>query len=115
MENKMSLPLIMAPLAGITDSVCRRIVKSFGADITYSEMISSRGLWYKDKKTKELLYFEKEENPIISRRREIINIKADINNIETEMGLRWQSRRTGAHLSHKSEKLQQTPEQYSTK
>ena len=31
------------------------------------------------------------------------------------MGLRWQSRRTGAHLSHKSEKLQQTPEQYSTK
>lgn len=65
MENKMSLPLIMAPLAGITDSVCRRIVKSFGADITYSEMISSRGLWYKDKKTKELLYFEKEETPIV--------------------------------------------------
>ncbi len=61
----MSLPLVMAPLAGITDSVCRRIVKAHGADITYSEMISSRGLWYKDKKTKELLYFEKEETPII--------------------------------------------------
>ena len=65
MENKSSPPLIMAPLAGITDSVCRRIVKEFGADITFSEMISSRGLWYKDKKTKELLYFEKEETPIV--------------------------------------------------
>ncbi len=65
MENITPLPLIMAPLAGITDSVFRRIVKSFGADVTYSEMISSRGLYYKDKKTKELLYFEKEETPII--------------------------------------------------
>ena len=55
----------MAPMAGITDSVCRRIVKEYGADITYSEMVSSRGLWYKDKKTKELLHIEKEETPVI--------------------------------------------------
>ncbi len=61
----MSLPLIMAPLAGITDSVFRRIVKSYGADITFSEMISSRGLWYKDKKTKELLYFQNDETPLV--------------------------------------------------
>ena len=49
------IPLIMAPLAGITDSVFRRIVKQFGADIVYTEMVSAKGLYYGDKKTRLLL------------------------------------------------------------
>lgn len=59
------LPLSMAPLAGITDSVFRRLVKEQGADITYSEMVSSRGLFYKDKKSKELLSHTPEEDPFV--------------------------------------------------
>jgi len=59
------MPLSMAPLAGITDSVFRRLVKEQGADITYSEMVSSRGLFYKDTKSKELLFHTPEETPFV--------------------------------------------------
>lgn len=64
--QKFSRPILaMAPMAGITDSVCRQIVKLFGAEITYTEMISSRGIFYKDEKTGNLLSFEENERPII--------------------------------------------------
>ncbi len=48
--QRQSIPLIMAPLAGITDSVFRRIVKRFWADIVYTEMVSAKGLYYGDKR-----------------------------------------------------------------
>lgn len=57
-------PLHMAPMAGITDSVTRQIVRSCGADIVYSEMVSSRGIFYKDKKTHTLMAFDSCERPI---------------------------------------------------
>ncbi len=56
--------ILLAPLAGFTDSAYRRIVKSFAAGIVYTEMVSSMGIFYKDKKTVELLRFSKEERPI---------------------------------------------------
>ena len=65
MEKYAKLPLIMAPLAGITDSVFRRIVKEYGADITYSEMVSSRGIYYNDAKSKELMLYTPEETPFV--------------------------------------------------
>ena len=49
-ENKVFL----APLAGISDRAFREICVSFGADITVSEMISAKGLYYKDKNTARL-------------------------------------------------------------
>jgi tRNA-dihydrouridine synthase B len=57
-------PLHMAPMAGITDSVTRQIVRDCGADIVYSEMVSSRGIYYKDKKTHTLMAFDACEHPI---------------------------------------------------
>ncbi len=56
--------LFLAPMAGITDRAFRQICKEHGADITVTEMISSRGIYYKDKKTKELLTFSNAERPI---------------------------------------------------
>ena len=56
--------LFLAPMAGITDRAFRLICKEHGADILVSEMISSRGIYYKDKKTKDLLSFSNEERPI---------------------------------------------------
>ena len=56
--------ILLAPLAGFTDSAYRRIVKSFAAGIVYTEMVSSMGIFYKDKKTLDLLHFYKEEQPI---------------------------------------------------
>ncbi len=57
-------PLHMAPMAGITDSVTRNIVRACGADVVYSEMVSSRGIFYKDKKTHTLMRFDDRERPI---------------------------------------------------
>ncbi len=56
--------LFLAPMAGITDRAFRQICKENGADILVTEMISSRGIYYKDKKTKELLSFSDAEQPI---------------------------------------------------
>jgi len=60
----MNIKLYLAPLAGISDSPFRRICRRYGADIVCTEMISSRGIYYKDKKTAELLSFSDEEQPI---------------------------------------------------
>ena len=57
--------LILAPMAGITDQGFRKICRKYGADITVSEMISSKGIFYNDKKSIDLLRYEKDEQPIV--------------------------------------------------
>lgn len=58
-------PFVMAPLAGITDVPMRRLAKEQGAAMVYSEMISAKGLLYKDKNTERLLLTNPEEAPLI--------------------------------------------------
>lgn len=36
-------PIIMAPMAGITNVAYRRLVKEFGAGLVVSEMVSDKG------------------------------------------------------------------------
>ncbi len=57
--------LCAAPLHGITNSSQRRIFKKFGADVVFTEMVSSMGLQYQNKKTINKTYFTKYEKPII--------------------------------------------------
>ncbi len=47
--------IFLAPMAGITDLSYRKICRRWGAYMTYSEMISAKGLYYKDRKTHELM------------------------------------------------------------
>lgn len=56
--------IILAPLAGITETVFRSICKKFGADILFSEMVSAEGLLHGSKATEELLMFEQKERPV---------------------------------------------------
>ncbi|MBD3170103.1 MAG: tRNA dihydrouridine synthase DusB [candidate division Zixibacteria bacterium] len=56
--------LFSAPLAGISDSVFRRICRRYGADAVVSEMVSARGLSYRDRKTLKYLEFSESERPI---------------------------------------------------
>lgn len=58
-------PFVMAPLAGITDVPMRALVKEQGAAMVFSEMISAKGLWYKDKNTERLLLTTPEEAPLM--------------------------------------------------
>lgn len=57
--------IILAPMAGVTDLAFRTVCKKYGADLAVSEMVSSRGLHYKDKKTSELLKTSEEDSPLI--------------------------------------------------
>ena len=56
--------IILAPMAGITDKAFRRICKEYGAGLVCTEMVSSKGLYYKDDKTKLLLDTNYEKRPI---------------------------------------------------
>lgn len=49
-------PFLLAPLAGVTDAVMRRLCKEQGAAMTCTEMVSAKGLYYGDRKTPKLLY-----------------------------------------------------------
>ncbi len=48
-------PLVLGPMAGVTDWAFRTICAQLGADITVTEMVSSRALCYQDQKSKKLL------------------------------------------------------------
>ncbi len=48
-------PLFLGPMAGVTDWAFRTICGELGADVTVTEMVSSRALVYKDKKSAALL------------------------------------------------------------
>lgn len=61
---KMSKAIIYAPLAGISDSPARRIAVKHGADMTFSELISSEGVIRDSKRTLALAKFDNLERPI---------------------------------------------------
>ena len=48
-------PVFLAPMAGVTDWAYRTICAQMGAGVTVTEMVSSRALVYKDKKSAKLL------------------------------------------------------------
>jgi tRNA-dihydrouridine synthase B len=47
--------LILAPMAGVTDSVYRKLCYRFGASLTVTEMVSAKGLYYSSEATGDLL------------------------------------------------------------
>ena len=55
----------LAPMAGITDLAFRTVARNCGAALCYSEMISAKGLYYKDKKTNDLLLTNSYDAPLI--------------------------------------------------
>ena len=57
--------LALAPLAGFTDLPFRSVVKKFGADVTFSEMISANALRYGSEKTLKMLTKSPLETPYI--------------------------------------------------
>ena len=48
-------PLFLAPMAGVTDWAFRTVCARLGADVTVTEMVSSRALVYQDQKSAKLL------------------------------------------------------------
>ena len=56
--------IVFAPMAGISNESYRSIIKSMGAGLIYSEMVSDKGIFYNSKKTLDLLKINDEERPI---------------------------------------------------
>lgn len=52
---ELNNPLFLAPMAGVTDWAFRTICAKLGADVTVTEMVSSRALVYQDQKSAKLL------------------------------------------------------------
>lgn len=63
-DLKLANNLILAPLAGVTDVTFRTICKEFGVALTFTEMISAKGLMYDNKNTCELLKTSEIEKPV---------------------------------------------------
>ena len=62
-EIKLAAPLALAPMAGITDLPFRLICCRLGCGMTVSEMVSAKGLLYKNVKTTEMLRIDDGERP----------------------------------------------------
>ena len=59
--------ILLAPMAGITDLPFRLICEMHGEGLTCTEMISSKGLYYNDSKTKLLLNTTGEKKPVAAQ------------------------------------------------
>ena len=56
--------ILLAPMAGITDLPFRVICEKFNPGLVYSEMVSSKAIYYGDEKTKKLMNTEGEKRPV---------------------------------------------------
>jgi nifR3 family TIM-barrel protein len=56
--------LILAPMAGVSSSSFRWLCLKMGAGLVCSEMISDKGILYKNKNTTDLLFSQEEEHPL---------------------------------------------------
>lgn len=57
-------PLILAPMAGVTDLPFRLLCKEQGCSLVYTEMVSAKAILYKNKNTRALLEVKEEEHPV---------------------------------------------------
>lgn len=53
--HSITSPVVLAPMAGVTDYAFRTVCARLGASVTVTEMVSSRALVYQDKKSRALL------------------------------------------------------------
>ena len=56
-------PVVLAPMAGITNTAFRRLCKSYGGGLYVSEMITSRALVERNAKTMRMIQFAPDETP----------------------------------------------------
>jgi len=87
----------LAPLAGYTDLPFRSVVKKFGCDMTFSEMINANAIAFENDKTKKMMIKSPFETPYfvqiavnnidnMKKTVEIINQKDEIDGIDLNLG-----------------------------
>lgn len=56
--------IVLAPMAGISNSAFRRIAKEMGVGLVVAEMVSDKAIYFGSQKTIDMLYMKEEERPI---------------------------------------------------
>lgn len=56
--------IVVAPMAGITNSSFRLTAREFGAGLVVCEMVSDKGIKFRNKKTLDMLYVNLQEKPV---------------------------------------------------
>ena len=56
--------IVLAPMAGVSNSPFRILSRRYGAGLVYAEMVSDKGLIYENQKTKDLLFMTDFEKPM---------------------------------------------------
>lgn len=56
--------VVLAPMAGISNTAYRQIIKEMGAGLIYAEMVSDKAICYGSERTYELLKMNESERPI---------------------------------------------------
>ncbi|MGN0398362.1 MAG: tRNA dihydrouridine synthase DusB [Candidatus Fimimorpha sp.] len=56
--------IVLGPMAGVTDLPYRMLCKEMGCELLYTEMVSAKAIYYKNKNTKLLLEVNEKEHPI---------------------------------------------------
>ena len=59
--------VVLAPMAGISNSAFRKIAKEMGCGLIYAEMVSDKAIMYENRKTIDMLYMEDIERPIVQQ------------------------------------------------
>ena len=64
---KIKNQIVLAPMAGYSNTSFRKIIKEMGAGLIYAEMVSDKALIYHNEKTLQLLKMSEEERPIVQQ------------------------------------------------
>jgi nifR3 family TIM-barrel protein len=56
--------LFLAPMAGVTNTVFRRLCKGLGADVLTTEFVSAEGILHRNERTRRYLEFHPDERPL---------------------------------------------------
>lgn len=63
-DIKLKNRIVMAPMAGFSNTSFRKIIKEMGAGLIFAEMVSDKALVYESEKTLQMLKMSEEERPI---------------------------------------------------
>ena len=63
-QIEIKYPVILAPMAGVTDLPFRLICKEMGASLMYTEFVSAEGIIRENSKTLDMIKFTNSERPL---------------------------------------------------
>jgi len=63
-EIEIDNPVVLAPMAGVTNAAFRVIAKQMGTGLIYAEMVSDNAVNYRNAKTLEMLHVDEREHPM---------------------------------------------------